>query len=57
MLRLKKAHMVAYDKQLKELYNDVRGGSNSLRRGDEEVVPHHIYIYISIITIMSKDDF
>jgi hypothetical protein len=31
MLRLKKAHMMAYDKQVKD-YNDVRRGSNPLRR-------------------------
>ena len=25
--------------------------------GDEDPLPHHIYIYISIITIISKDSF
>jgi hypothetical protein len=42
---VKKAHMMAYEKQVKD-YNDVRRGSNPLMRGYEEVVPHHIYLYI-----------
>ena len=34
-----KEHMMAYDKQLR-LYNDIRRGSNSLRRGYEQLVAH-----------------
>ena len=47
-------HTMVYDKQLR-LYNGTTR-SNSLRRRYEEVVPHHIYLYIQY-TIISKDPF